>query len=125
MDNILRFVYYLEGSKIIFQTMSYQNGIGIDEAQQIILYIFESFDGSSFQISGGDAGKPRVVVNNGVIGTNDGFVDKATIDTNNGDFTKLQSVGGKEHFAINAVDAVVSIRGLSSITGHSGLGKAV
>ena len=105
--------------------MADKNRVSINKTQQIILYIFESFNGSSFQISGGDAGKPRVVVNNGVIGTNNGFIDKATIDTNNGDFTKLQSVGGKEHFAIDAVDAVVSIRGLSSITGHSGLGKAV
>ena len=67
-------VTYLEGSQIIFQTVSNQNSVGIDESQQVILNVFQRLGWSAFQIFGTDSWESGVVVNNVVFRLYQSFV---------------------------------------------------
>jgi len=122
-----------QGPKVVLEAVADEDGVRVDEPHHIVLNFPESFGRTSLQVSSAYAGKPSVVIKDVALGYDESFVDQASLHPDHRELDQLETAGGETHFAVERIDAVVAVRGITfpglgadeSVEGavHSGLGQ--
>jgi hypothetical protein len=120
-------VHHLERPQVILEPVPDQDRLGFDEASQVVLHLMERLGRARLQVPGRDSREASVVVDDGVLGADEGLVDDGPVDRHHRHLGQLEPRDGVTHLAVDSVYPVETVLGglLSGARLHETLAVAV